>query len=63
MVDITTGQVPDAADDGKNHYVAGGVKQGAARAGLLTNGERAQAASHFNKNRRGKPRPASRGRR
>lgn len=45
MVDIATGQVPDAADDGKDAAAAGlGQKGGAARARNLTAEQRANIA-------------------
>ena len=49
MVDIATGQVPDAVDDGKNAAAAelgrkGGRKGGMLRAAALTPEQRAEAA-------------------
>jgi len=45
MVDIATGQVPDAVDDGKDAAAAGlGQKGGAARARSLTAEQRAEIA-------------------
>ncbi len=45
MVDIMTGQVPDAADDGKNIGAAEmGKKGGTARAVKLTDEQRAEIA-------------------
>lgn len=49
MVDIVTGQVPDAVDDGKDAAAAamgrlGGLKGGSARAKSLSPGERKRIA-------------------
>jgi hypothetical protein len=45
MVDIATGQVPDAVDDGKDAAAAElGRKGGAARAASTTAGQRAEIA-------------------
>lgn len=45
MVDIATGQVPDAADDGKDEAAAAmGRKGGAARAASMTPKQRSDAA-------------------
>lgn len=46
MVDIATGQVPDAVDDGKHQGVAGGLKGGEARSLNLTDEQKAKAAKH-----------------
>lgn len=46
MVDIATGQVPDAVDDGKRQGVAGGLKGGAARSINLTDEQKTKAARH-----------------
>ena len=63
MVDIMTGQVPDAVDDGKNAGAAeagrkGGLKGGVARAAKLTPLERSAiaekgAAARLQKRRHG----------
>ena len=50
MVDIATGAVPDAVDDGKNERASemgreGGLKGGAARADALAPERRAEIAS------------------
>ena len=45
MVDIMTGQVPDAVDDGKSAKAAGGRKGGPARAKVLSPRERSQIAT------------------
>ncbi len=45
MVDIATGQVPDAVDDGKDAAAAAmGRKGGAGRAAILSPAQRAEAA-------------------
>jgi len=51
MVDIATGQVPDAVDDGKDAGASemgrkGGLKGGAARAAALTPERRVEIASN-----------------
>jgi hypothetical protein len=56
MVDIMTGQVPDAVDDGKDTGASalgreGGLKGGAARASKLTPEQRASIASKAAKSR------------
>ena len=44
MVDIATGQVPDAVDDGKGARAAGGRIGGPARAAKLTEEQRVEIA-------------------
>jgi len=44
IVDIATGQVADAVDDGKDARAAGGLKGGPARAAKLTKEQRAEIA-------------------
>ena len=66
MVDILTGQVPDAVDDGKSDRASemgreGGLKGGAARADALTPERRSEIASkaaHTRWKKRGMPRPS-----
>lgn len=61
MVDIATGQVPDAVDDGKNAAAVelgrlGGAKGGRARADRLSLEEKRAAAQKAAAARWGKPR-------
>ncbi len=45
MVDIVTGQMPDAIDDGNSdRHAAGGLKGGPARAAKLTSEQRSEIA-------------------
>lgn len=60
MVDIATGEVPDAVDDGKDTAAAatgrtGGLKGGAARASVLAPERRAEIAREAAKRRWAKP--------
>lgn len=62
MVDIVTGQVPDAVDDGKDELASamgrkGGLKGGASRARSLTPEQRASIASKAANARWGKTKP------
>jgi hypothetical protein len=63
MIDIMTGQVPDAVDDGKDNAASdkgrrGGLKGGKARATALTGDQRSAIAQKASQSRWGKkPQP------